>query len=808
MKKLYSLLFLLMSVSYLMMGAVGTVTVISRPSYVDISAATAQSAVLVNLTGYTDGVNVKYRLYNSSYYDYCWDAVSGTFITSASYSANPTAPGSPSTGTTFWIVYQAGTNVYTPASYRDRLDPYTANNNTLALPSATAISSSYTLTGTLLPSTSYLLSQKYVVLGFSGANLICASSSDLTTGTFSLVCPSNETIDKVEIRTLDNISITSVTGSYAATTNLGNINLVDPIDTNPPVAIVAPADGATDVPLNIVPTITFNEAIRNLDASEITNENISSIVTFKSGSSTGTDVPCTITIDAAKKVITITPSALLENSKLYYIGCGKVEDASGNNSSEILSTFTTIASTTPTITINAPVGGETFYAGQNVTITWTSANITNVNVEAWAPNNDVYGWIPMGTGVPATDGHLDFTIPADADYGTGYMVRVSDADDANYNSTSGAFTVYGVATSLTDLKTRFVANDIVKISSEIFVNCVATSKSLYAQDADAGINIYDSNTKLTTTYAQYDGITGITGKLTLYNGMLEIVPVADPGAPTSTGNSITPIALTTAQLNSDHEKYESMIVKIAGVTFADAGGTFASKASYNITDGAGTTVLYVQSYATTLISTAIPAKADATGICQEYSGTAELAPRYVEDISAYSSAKSITSFAFNGLTPAVNAIIDENAKTIAATVPAGTSLTALVPTIAVSADATVSPASGEAKDFTSAVTYTVTAQDGTTQAYTVTVSLASGIDNQTADVVKMRPVPATTGLTLDNVQAVKRIEIFNIAGLKVKEEIHDNQNNFTVDLDGIASGIYFIKFTTEKGTFIKKFVKK
>ncbi|HNX76367.1 MAG TPA: hypothetical protein PKM56_11795, partial [Candidatus Rifleibacterium sp.] len=294
--------------------------------------------------------------------------------------------------------------------------------------------------------------------------------------------------------------------------------------------------------------------------------------------------------DAAKKVITITPTSALENAQAYYIECGEVEDAFGNTGVVTSSTFTTIAAATPSVTITAPVGGETYYAGQNVTITWTSANVTTVNVEAWAPNNDVYGWIPMGTGVPAADGHLDFTIPANADYGTGYMVRVSDADDANYNSTSGAFTVYGVATSLTDLKTRFVANDIVNISAEIFVNCVATSKSLYAQDADAGINIYDSNTKLTTVYAQYDGITGLTGKLSPYSGMLEIVPVADPGAPTSSGNSINPVTLTTAQLNSDHEKYESMIVKIAGVTFADAGGTFASKGSYNITDGAGTAV--------------------------------------------------------------------------------------------------------------------------------------------------------------------------------------------------------------------------
>ena len=50
-------------------------------------------------------------------------------------------------------------------------------------------------------------------------------------------------------------------------------------------------------------------------------------------------------------------------------------------------------------------------------------------------------------------------------------------------------------------------------------------------------------------------------------------------------------------------------------------------------------------------------------------------------------------------------------------------LTALKPTIEVSAGATVSPASGTVQDFTSPVEYTVTAQDGTTtKIYTVTVA--------------------------------------------------------------------------------------
>jgi hypothetical protein len=55
--------------------------------------------------------------------------------------------------------------------------------------------------------------------------------------------------------------------------------------------------------------------------------------------------------------------------------------------------------------------------------------------------------------------------------------------------------------------------------------------------------------------------------------------------------------------------------------------------------------------------------------------------------------------------------------------PYGTDVRALAPQITVSAKASVSPASGTARDFANPVTYTVTAQDGSAQDYTVTVTV-------------------------------------------------------------------------------------
>ena len=87
---------------------------------------------------------------------------------------------------------------------------------------------------------------------------------------------------------------------------------------------------------------------------------------------------------------------------------------------------------------------------------------------------------------------------------------------------------------------------------------------------------------------------------------------------------------------------------------------------------------------------------------------------------AKSSDKSMSSFAFGSLSPAVSATI--TGTTVAAMVPFNVDVTSLAPTISVAAKATVSPASGTAQNFTNAVTYTVTAEDGTTAAYSVTVT--------------------------------------------------------------------------------------
>lgn len=88
-----------------------------------------------------------------------------------------------------------------------------------------------------------------------------------------------------------------------------------------------------------------------------------------------------------------------------------------------------------------------------------------------------------------------------------------------------------------------------------------------------------------------------------------------------------------------------------------------------------------------------------------------------------STEKQILSFKF--VSPDVEAIIDEESKTITATVPFNTNLTSMTPIIELSEKATINPLSGIAVDFTNPVPYTITDEDGSQVVYWVTVTRTS-----------------------------------------------------------------------------------
>ena len=287
------------------------------------------------------------------------------------------------------------------------------------------------------------------------------------------------------------------------------------VDNTAPVATFIPNNNATNVDLNTIPTITFDEAIRNIDNSDITDANVASLLVLKETDDAGTDVPFTATIDADKKVITVTPTATLAFNQLYYFAVNPVEDASDNPTVLEAVTFTTRAAST----------------------------VATVSSTAYTVDNT-------------------------------------------------AETIVGIPFSAT----------------------LANFKANLTPAEGASFEVYES-----------DGSTVATDLATGY----KVIVTAEDGTTTKTYT----------------------------VTVNTSASTEANITSFTVASVTGT--------------------------------------------------------------------IDGSAHTVAVTVPFGTDVTALVPTITLSAGATVDPASGVAQDFTSPVTYTVTAEDGTTtQPWVVTVTVA------------------------------------------------------------------------------------
>lgn len=107
-----------------------------------------------------------------------------------------------------------------------------------------------------------------------------------------------------------------------------------------PTATFVPTNAATNVAINSNITITFDQAVRNIDDSPISDP--ASLLTLKLNDAAGATVPFTATIDATNKIFTIDPTSDLANNQLYYVAIASVENATNDATTTLSSTFTTI----------------------------------------------------------------------------------------------------------------------------------------------------------------------------------------------------------------------------------------------------------------------------------------------------------------------------------------------------------------------------------------------------------------------------------------------------------------------------------
>jgi len=189
--------------------------------------------------------------------------------------------------------------------------------------------------------------------------------------------------------------------------------------------------------------------------------------------------------------------------------------------------------------------------------------------------------------------------------------------------------------NLSDLRTALYGKaDYYQITGEVFLTFQqAWRNQKFVQDATAGVMIDDNAGIITTSFNLGDGITGLIGTITDYNGMMEFIPVVDPGPATSSGNVIVPQVITLNEMVTNFENYESELVKIEGVTFANGGSNWANGTVYAMTDGSkGTGNFRTTFYDVDYIGQPIPVTtANVTGLCNTYLNQDYLTARFLDD---------------------------------------------------------------------------------------------------------------------------------------------------------------------------------
>ena len=182
--------------------------------------------------------------------------------------------------------------------------------------------------------------------------------------------------------------------------------------------------------------------------------------------------------------------------------------------------------------------------------------------------------------------------------------------------------------SLTELRTR-AAGETVRVTGEVVLSFQQTHRNQkFFQDAAAAIMVDDPTGRITTVYALGSGVRNLTGTLVDNNGMLQLVPISDPGTATSTGNALVPAERTLATLTSADQ---ARLVIIRNVRF-ETSGTFASPMNYNLTSTGGTGVFRTIFPAADYIGVAIPTQhLNLTAIVSQFQAQMQVTARNLAD---------------------------------------------------------------------------------------------------------------------------------------------------------------------------------
>ena len=262
----------------------------------------------------------------------------------------------------------------------------------------------------------------------AGTVVQTVSSSTSNDGTHNWTIPST-----VVTGTDYRIRITSASNAAITDTSNSNFAITSTTTTTPSITVTSPNGGESLVP-GTTPTITWtssgsvgsNVRIELLKAGAVSQ--VISVYTLNDGSFTSWTIPSTQTTgtDYRIRITSATNAAITDTSNSNFaIGSG---------------------TTTPSITVTSPNGGESLVPGTTPTITWTSSGSvgSNVRIELLKAGAVVQ---TISTYTLNDGSFTSWTIPSGQTTGTDYRIRITSATNTAITDTSNSNFAIGSGTT-------------------------------------------------------------------------------------------------------------------------------------------------------------------------------------------------------------------------------------------------------------------------------------------------------------------------------------------------------------------------